>query len=236
MTKFQNLIPLALIAIFAGSGCTTTGNKDDFSKHIGVGFLFTEKYAGEDTYNVNMFVHRDYVRIDSMRTPHQYLLYKRGKQTLYRVDDNQKTIQVMRAQTKQPQEPIASSLEEIAGSSGLLEEGQSQHYRYQINGQTCYNIVAINDINDETVSVLSQIETILAQHKVSNPPLSDRSSDDACEAVIDSVIPTVKYNHGFVVREWGSNGYQRFLKEFKENVTPNFELNVLPKGYQRYSE
>ena len=111
-----------------------------------------------------------------------------------------------------------------------MDQGQSVHYRYKLNDKTCYNTIAVAGLMPDVVSALSEIDAIVSFYQARQG--MEKNAND-CATAIDTQLPSHKYNHGFIVREWGDNGYQRFLKEFAENVQPASNLDVLPKDYKR---
>ena len=60
------------------------------------------------------------------------------------------------------------------------------------------------------------------------------SVETQCFDAINIIEPNKRFSRGFPYREWGSYGYQRFLKNYKQRVIFPEELFSIPKSYRKF--
>ena len=57
----------------------------------------------------------------------------------------------------------------------------------------------------------------------------------ACDLALNIFDPIKHMEHALPIREWDRNGYQRFLKDYRKNMTAESAMFELPADYERYS-
>jgi hypothetical protein len=232
MMRTIGLILMLGIALNGLIGCANLLKNDPAAK-LGTGVIFTETQKGGEPSTVRMFVHKDFMRIDPFPITGSYILFNRKKQVIYNVSANDKTIRIIKKQKNIPHPPVEIKIEEEESPSNLLDEGQSNFYRVKVNGEKCHNVVAAPNMLKDVVDAFKEYRTILATEKALNLSVA-KGEPDLCEWALSVEEPTYILEHGFPVRQWSEDGYQRFIIESNLNIKPSENLNVLPKGHKRY--
>jgi hypothetical protein len=202
--------------------------------------LLVDREAGaHQSYNTRLFANKSYMHISDDRSPMDYILFDRRKQTIYNVTTEDKTIFVIRPKPVTIESPIEINYEEESQPSSAIpkiEGRQASHYRITINGEHCYDTVVLpEDFMPEVLGAMREFRQVLAGEHATTVNTMPKDVLDACDLAINIFEPTRHMSHGLPIREWDRNGYQRFLKDYRVNVAAPEGMLTLPKEFKRYS-
>jgi hypothetical protein len=206
----------------------------------GVLLMLVEREAGSpQSFNTRLFVNKSYMHISDDRSPSDYILFDRRKQTIYNVTSGDKTIFVIRPKPVDIEPPIEIKYEEESQPSSAIPKidgNQASHYRIMVNGEHCYDTVVLpEDFMPEVLGAMREFRQVLAGEHATTVNTMPRDVMDACDLAINVFEPTRHMSHGLPIREWDRNGYQRFLKDYRTNVAAPEGMLTLPDDFRRYS-
>jgi len=231
---------LIIFSCFILINCTTTGGgmQSDKSKS-GDLFIFSEKVTGSVPAQVRIFINEDFLRIDDDTTPDDYILFDRKNKIINNVVADGKTIFVIKYKKLDIKPPIEINYEHVKKESGAVTNQSNGmkafYYKFTANGDTCYSVVVMEDYMPQAVEAFKEFRLVLAGEHSKTMSRIPGQEYDACDLALNIFESTRHLQYGFPVREWDSNGYQRFLINVKPNYAVTDDLLSLPQGYKSYS-
>lgn len=240
----KHVVVILTIVIMAitFAGCAGTGvdeSKNMAPRDVGTVFMFSETPPGGKATPVSMFINDYFIRIDEAGTRGDYVLFDRKAQTIKNVVAETKTVFIIEKQNVIAKPPIEIDYTvEKQASSALMKKREGMkafHYKHTANGKTCYSTVSVEKYMPQAVVALREFRSVLAgEHSktMSNIPGEDY---DACDLALNIFHADKHLDHGFPVREWDENGYQRFLVDARKNIQVQPELLTVPEDYRTYS-
>ncbi|MDH5230565.1 MAG: hypothetical protein OEY38_10925 [Gammaproteobacteria bacterium] len=215
------------------SGCSHSPLKtipvDDSALEPVAVLLFHLRLADGYEGNSRVIVSDNFMRIDEGEGSEDYILFDRKQQIISNIVADDQTIFQLSGKPKPNNHSKIKWAVSIEKSHALIRSAQSQqlaakHIELKLNGQPCYNLVAIENFLSDVVIAMRDYRRVLAQQNQSVMPLADDS--DLCTSAIQITDPDMSTAYGFPYREWGVNGYQRFLQTYHRQV-------IDPKWFQR---
>ena len=226
------------------TGGDAAGGKDSqFSsenkKNMGTLLIFSEREAGSTPFTTRIFVNSEYIHMSDSLSPADFMLFNRAERTIYNVTRDEKTILVIRDRPHNVKPAIEINYEEKSQPSSAIPKvdgRQATHYQYLANGKRCYDAVVLGgDFMPDVVSALREFRQVLANEHASTVNNMPREIMDACDMAVNVFYATKHMNHGLPIREWNTKGYQRFLKDYRENLAAPDSTFELPKDYEQYT-
>ena len=168
-----------------------------------------------------------------------FMLFDRATQTIYSVNSANQTIFEIKPKAIDIQPPIAIDYTETSQPSSAIpkiQHMQATHYRYDANGEHCYDAVTMPlEFLPVVVEAMKEFRLVLAGEHASTLDNIPNDMQDACDLAVNVFHAAKHYEHGLPIREWDRKGYQRFLKDYKTAVFMDPKEYELPEGYKRYS-
>ena len=247
------IIQIALVACmsFWLSACATgtvgksaSGEKGSQSssekqKIAGTLLIFSEREAGSESFTTRIFINSKYMRMSDSLSPADFVLFNRAERTIYNVIQDEKSILVIRDKPQDVKPPIEIKYEEESQPSNAIPKingRQATHYRFFANGKRCYDSVVLGeDFMPDVLAALREFRQVLANEHAGSVNNVPREMMDACDMAVNVFYATKHMDHGFPIREWNTRGYQRFLKDYRENISAPASSFELPKGYEQFS-
>ena len=240
MKLFQTV--LLVVGAFGIVGCATeaTHSEDapvDPSK-VGVSLLYAEKEAGSPESGLRLFVNTEFMRIDDLSAPNDFILFDRKKRTIYNVIAAEKSASVIapRPVTAAPPIPIVYTEEkhESAAVTRGAENTKGYYYKFFANGVACYNVVVAENYLPDVVNAFKEFRTVLAGEHATSLGNLPPDRQDACDLALNIFYPAHHLDFGFPVREWDDKGYSKFLREAQHGVVIDPAMLTIPADYARY--
>ncbi len=238
------LLWLSACATGGSSGGESAGGKNlqsisDDQKNVGTLLIFSEREAGSTPFTIRIFINSKYMHMSDSLSPADFVLFNRAERTIYNVTRDEKSILVIRDRPHNVKPPIEIKYEEESQPSSAIPKidgRQATHYRFFANGKRCYDAVVLGgDFMPDVVSALREFRQVLANEHASTVNNMPREMMDACDMAVNVFYATKHMNHGLPIREWNTKGYQRFLKDYRENLAAPDSTFELPKDYEQYT-
>lgn len=222
----------------ASAGKGTQSSSAD-QKNVGTLLIFSEREAGSASFTTRIFVNSEYMRMSDSLSPADFVLFNRAERTIYNITRDEKSILVIRDRSHDVKPPIEINYEEKAQpSKGIpkIDGRQATHYQYLANGKRCYDSVVLGgDFMPDVLAALREFRQVLANEHAGSVNSVPKEMMDACDMAVNVFFATKHMDHGLPIREWNTRGYQRFLKDYRENISTPVDSFVLPEGYEQYS-
>ena len=213
--------------------------EEEQPKNLGALLSFSIKEPGTDAYESWMFINREVMLIRDSRDAEDFMLFDRKTRTIYSTNSESKTIFVIKPKEITVQPPIAIEYTETSQPSSAIpkvQEMQATHYRYEANGEHCYDAVTMPEkFLPVVVEAMKDFRLVLAAEHASTLGNVPAETNDACDLALNVFYAAKHYEHGLPIREWDRNGYQRFLLNYKTGFNMDPKEYELPKDYTRYS-
>ena len=201
--------------------------------------IMVEHNAGEGSFTTRIFVNEGYMHMSDTRSPADYMLFNRKEKTIYNVTTEDKTILVIRDKPVNIQSPIKLDYQEESQPSSAIPKingKQATHYQYTANGKHCYDAVVMpKDFMPDVTAAMREFREVLAGEHATTVDRTPKELLDACDLSVNIFHATQHLDHGLPIREWDQHGYQRFLKDYRENLQASEGTFDLPKDFKRYS-
>ncbi len=241
MKVFQTVVLIAGVLGIVGCATEAPRSEDvpvDPAK-LGVALLYAEKESASDPENgIRIYVNAEFLRIDDLSAPNDFILFDRKTRTIYNAVGAEKSVSIISPVpvTAKPPIPIVFTEEkhESAAITRGAENTKGYFYKFFANGEPCYNVVVAENYLPDVVDAFAEFRKTLAGEHATTlgnlPP--DRL--DACDLALNVFYPTYYLQFGFPVREWNDKGYSKFLREAQRGVLIDPALLKIPADYARY--
>lgn len=238
MWQYKTVITgLAALALLGGCNKTEPSSESDKQTSVKIDFVEYEKYV--KPYPTRLIVTNNYMRFDDGEGSTSYVLFNRETDTIYSVNDDERTVMSLSHQDTELEPPMELNLEER--NLGTLEDAPSiqgmdpLHYEFSANGDVCYSVVAVKQLMPDVVDAMQAFSAVLASD--SKVTFNNIPADlhDACDMSMSTFAAGRHLQHGFPIQEWSVNGDGRTLVNYDENYTPDPALFELPNEYQHFS-
>lgn len=237
----KGMIAGLLVSLAACSALQTTKPKTvaELKNAPGNLLIMLERNAGEETFTTRIFVNEGYLHMSDTRSPADYMLFNRKEKTIYNVTTDDKTILVIRDKPVNVESPIKLDYQEESQPSSAIPKingKQATHYLYTANGKHCYDAVVMpKDFMPDVNAAMREFREVLAGEHATTVDRTPKELLDACDLSLNIFHATQHMDHGLPIREWDQHGYQRFLKDYRENLQASEGTFDLPKDFERYS-
>lgn len=233
-------IAVAFITTLVSCAGMETGDVETKpAKYTGTVFIFSETPPGGVASPVRMFINDYFIRIDEGESQDGYVLFDRKKQVIKSVVNETKTIFIIKKTKLDAKPPIKINYTVVKESSSALMKKRGGmkafHHKYSANGKACYNTVSVKSYMPEAVQALKEFREVLAGEHSKTITSIPGEEHDACDLALNIFYAGKHLEAGFPVREWGEDGYQRFLGDVHQNITIPDELLSVPSDYQEFS-
>ncbi len=213
--------------------------KEEKPKNAGALLIFSVKEPDADLYESRIFVNKEVMVVKDSRSENDFLLFDRKTRTIYSTNSDAKNIFVIKPKGIKIQPPITIDYVETSQPSSAIpkvQDMQATHYRYDANGEHCYDAVVMPEEFLPVVNeAMKDYRLVLAGEHASTLNTIPKDMQDACELAVNIFYAAKHYEHGLPIREWNRKGYQRFLRNYKTGVSIDPKEYELPKDYERYS-
>ncbi|WP_455198378.1 hypothetical protein [Kaarinaea lacus] len=215
---------------------------DDAEKGVkGTLLIYTEREAGSNTesFTTRIFVSHDFLHLSNSFSPADYVLFNRSERTIYNVTQEDKSIFVINDKPHNKKPPISLDYETRSQPSSAIPKidgRQATHYRFFVNDKHCYDSVVLGEkFLPDVLNAMREFREVLANEHAATVNKIPVDMLDACDLAINVFHATRHMENGLPIREWDRRGYQRFLKDYRQDVSVPEEIFVLPEDFSRFS-
>ena len=222
-------------------GCATEATHSEDAPidptKVGVSLLYAEKEAGSPESGLRLFVNAEFMRIDDLSAPNDFILFDRKKRTIYNVIAAEKSVAVISPRPVTATAPIPIAFTEEKHESAAITRGaentKGYYYKFFANGVACYNVVVAENYLPDVVNAFKEFRTVLAGEHATSLGNLPPDRQDACDLALNIFYPAHHLDFGFPVREWDDKGYSKFLREAQRGVVIDPEMLKIPADYAR---
>lgn len=196
---------------------TSQESKQDDTLVDAVVLEFIERESGIDPYPVRMLITKNHLRMDEGSNDDNFLLFDRNSRDIFSVTHyNQQILKIpYRQHLLQTTDSIEFSRQENS-ADGIPEFAgkQPRHMRFTANGKTCYEVIAVEDVQEEAVAAIRGYLLTLAADQVMN--LNKTPVEFRTDCMLSNLIyePVKHLEYGLPLREWDYKGYVRELTNY----------------------
>lgn len=237
----RGLIAGLLVSMTACSALQTAKPKTvaELKSAPGNLLIMMERNEGEATFTTRIFVNEGYLHMSDNRSPADYMVFNRKEKTIYNVTSEDKTILVIQDKPVNVESPIKLDYQEESQPSSAIPKingMKATHYKYTANGKHCYDSVVMQkEFMPDVLAAMREFREVLAGEHATTVDRTPKELLDACDLSVNIFHATQHMDHGLPIREWDRHGYQRFLKDYRENLQASEGAFDLPKDFKRYS-
>ncbi|HEB55944.1 MAG TPA: hypothetical protein ENI98_06485 [Gammaproteobacteria bacterium] len=200
---------------------------------------FDEHEQDVDPYQTRVIVTADYMRFDDGEGASDFILFDRRANIIFNVNSGDRTIMSVAPQAVTAVAPFklnneAHKLDNMKDAPSIAGI-KPQHYVFSTNQQHCYDVVAVDGLFNDVLKATRAFNAIIASHNAATLENLPADQQDPCDLSHDIFAYNRYLQFGFPIREWDIHGKGRALANFRENVSLNKNLFVLPPGYKRFS-
>lgn len=194
---------------------------------------------GFEPYNSRLLVTPQYLRLDDGDDDGSFVLFDRQHAVVYSVTHSDGTVLEIPARPVTVESPIALNKThlQVATEEPLPAIGGKipQQYRLSVNGELCYELVAVAGVLEDVVAALIAFRTVLAGENARI--LIDVPADmhDPCDLALNTYAPDWQLQFGLPIQERDTRGKGQLLLDFSTDYPAEARLFILPEGYQHYS-
>lgn len=206
--------------------------KSEKPENAGTVLTFKESSAEEPERIARVIITDKFIRMDDGKGSKDFLLFNRAEKLIYNVVADEDFVMVMgRAKhvtinVAPLQWQVKSQTSHALMRSHLKDQTSAKHHKLILNGNACYNIVALENILQEESQALAEYHEVLARELKSS---YTAHKDAQCFDAIHILEPKKRFAYGFPYREWSAYGYQRFLVNYQQKIIFPAVLFELPK-------
>ncbi len=219
------------------SGCNKTEQEQAKYTSVRISFVEYEKYV--EPYPTRLIVTNKFMRFDDGEGSLSYILFNRDTDTIYSVNNDERTVMAVKYKEIELEPPFELELEER--NLGTLEDApeiqgmQPLHYEFSANGEVCYNVVAVKELMPDVVDAMKAFKRVLASDSKVTFHTIPADLHNACDMSMSTFAASRHLKYGFPIQEWSVKGDGRTLVDYDENFQPDPALFVLPKDFQHFS-
>ncbi|MDZ7804240.1 hypothetical protein [Thiohalophilus sp.] len=230
-------VMMSLVALTLLGGCNNSESDPDKQTSVKIDFVEHEKYV--KPYPTRLIVTNQFMRFDDGEGSTSFILFNRKTDTIYSVNDDDRTVMSLKRQDIELEPPMELKLEER--NLGTLDDAPEiqgmtpVHYQFFANDEVCYDVVAVKGLMPDVVDAMQAFKAILAND--SKVTFNNIPADlhDACDMSMSTFASGRHLEHGFPIQEWSVDGDGRTLVNYDENYDPDPALFELPEDYRHFS-
>lgn len=201
--------------------------------------LYQVTEPGLDPYSSRLIVTPRHMRMDDGVAGSNFVLFDRRRNIIYSVTHSDRTVLEIHARPVDVESPVALQRKhtQVMTEDGLpaIAGRTPQQYRLSVNGELCYETVAVAGLLDDVVAALTAFRTVLAGENARI--LTDVPADmqDPCDLALNTYAPGWQLQFGLPIQERDTQGKGQSLLDYSTDYPVEAGLFSLPKGYQHYA-
>jgi hypothetical protein len=195
---------------------------------------FDVQEPGSDPYPARYTITDRFLRIDDADPGSGFILFDRGRHTVYSVSHDERTILELAPVAHGKAAPRSyrqTTVRREDAQAPLVGGRKPLHLQFRANGDTCYDVISVPGLLAPATAALQEY-AVLSGHRqqvrLDTLPADIRTPCYLLRYAYGSGLP---YQQGLPIREWAPDGYRRTLLDYRENVPVAASLFKLPADY-----
>jgi hypothetical protein len=190
---------------------------------------------GVNPYVSRVLVTPRYVRMDEGEGGRMYTLYDRKEGVLYNVDEDERSILVIKPPVSEPAVPGDLELTRKVGSdegAPTIAGRVPQRVTLLANGEVCRELVTVPGLMASAVAGMRDMQRTLGHVQAATLSIIPAEMQTACDLAENVYAPLRRLDHGLPIQE-DEHGRGRALVDFSSGHAVSETLFVLPDDYRR---
>lgn len=201
--------------------------------------LYQVLEPGFEPYSSRLIVTPRHLRMDDGDAGSNFVLFDRQRNIIHSVTHADRTVLEIHSRTVTAESPVKldrkhvlvpteEALPAIAGRT-------PQQYRLSVNGELCYETVAVAGLLEDVVAALTAFRTVLAGENARILAEVPADMQDPCDLALNTFVPGWSLQFGLPIQERDTQGKGQLLLDYSTEYPVEAGLFKLPKGYQHYA-
>jgi len=201
--------------------------------------LYQMMETGFEPYSSRLLVTPRHLRMDDGDDDGSYVLFDRRQNIIYSVTHSERNVLEIHLQPVQAEPPMAltRTQSKVATEEPMpaIAGRTPQLHRLSVNGELCYELVAVDGLLPDVVAALRDFRTVLAGENARI--LTDIPADmqDPCDLALNTYAPGWQLQFGLPIQEHDTQGKGQVLLDFSDDYPVDAGLFRLPKGYRHFT-
>jgi hypothetical protein len=192
-----------------------------------------------EPYNSRLIVTPRHLRMDDGDADSSFVLFDRKRDIIYSVTHSDRTVLEIHARPVDVAPPIplnrkhaqAATEEALPAIAGKTP----RQYRLSVNGELCYETVAVEGLLPDVVQALTAFRTVLAGENARILTEVPADMQDPCDLALNTYAPGWQLQFGLPIQEHDPQGRGQLLLDYSTAYPVEAGVFSLPKGYQHYA-
>lgn len=197
---------------------------------------FTVQEPGSDPYPARYTITDRYLRIDDDDPASGFILFDRGRRTVYSVSHEERTILELPPVphgTAPPPGYRQATVRQQDARAPRIGGRRPVHLQFRANGNICYDVIEVPGLLEPATAALKEYAELAGKRQQATLDTLPVDIRTPCYLLRYAYGTGLPYRQGLPIREWAPDGYRRALLDYHENVPVAAALFDLPKGYDR---
>lgn len=198
--------------------------------------IYSSKEPGSEAYVTRVLVTDKFLRIDGGIDDDGFVLLNREKQLISNVNMDDRIIFEIPYQEVSIPAPMKLELttrKVPSDPNAPMVAGQyPRHFEMQINGNSCYNVVAVDGLMEESVAALREFNDVLASQRLATLATIPADMLEECELSIYNFYPNWGFDFGLPIQMWEvKQERSQVLMDYQPDYAIDDKLFTLPEGF-----
>lgn len=201
--------------------------------------LYQVMEPGFEPYSSRLIVTPRHLRMDDGDGDGSFVLFDRKQNIIYSVTHSDRTVLEIHPQPVAVESPIPLERKHVRVTADealpAIAGKAPQQYHLSVNGELCYETVAVDGLLPDVVEALTAFRLVLAGENARI--LTDVPADmqDPCDLALSTYAPGWQLQFGLPIQERDTQGKGQLLLDYSTDYPVEEGLFSLPMGYQHYA-
>jgi hypothetical protein len=201
--------------------------------------LYQVLEPGFEPYSSRLIVTPRYLRMDDGDAASSFVLFDRKRNVIHSVTHNDRTVLEIPLQAVTVESPLPLHMEHKVVTTDeplpAIAGKRPRQLHLSVNGEQCYDLVAVEGLLDDVVAALRAFRTVLAGENARILTEVPADMQNPCDLALNTYAPDWQLRFGLPIQEGDPQGKGQLLLDYSTDYPADAALFTLPKGYQRYS-
>lgn len=200
--------------------------------------LYQRQDGGGSAYPSRVLVTADHMRLDHGEDDGDFILFDRRARTIHSVTHGEGSVLDIRAREVSVEPPTTLHYGEQRIDGGDLPEVggiRPEHYRLSVNGERCYDVVAVPGLLEDAVAARREYRQVLAGEHARTVKQVPADIRNACDMATHTFAPNRHLRHGLPIQERMVGGFSQVLVDYDPQRAVDAALFRLPPDYHHYT-